>query len=376
MVMTANHKTLYLHIGSEKTGTTSIQVALTACSEALRRSSRAYYPVRTPLFHKIAHFPVVGAFLEPHQIDFVPPSYRVSIADVTQGLRLLAAENSGHSLILSAEHFSSRLRFPKLAFLKGVLKDALPDYSVKIIYHVRSQPSLYCSRFYTFVENFGTDWPRPQDIRSDDPYYNFHGIACEWAHAFGRDNVQVVNYHGGDALSMFSAATTIEFPSDVRSRQIVENASRSYEECRLLECFNSFLAPVDWKNYEGHAERCRLRDQFLAHLGTLSILRTPVSSMLTKGDVEHFMCEFRECNDRLQETFNLDYNLNNYIFEMANRAREGAPLAAPEERGRARPLGLEPEGKVRQSLLRLLLAAMWRLARAHKSASKSGAPRS
>ena len=370
MVMTANHKTLYLHIGSEKTGTTSIQVALTTYSEALRQSSGAYYPVRTPLFRNIGHFPIVGAFLEPDELDFVPPSCRVSIADVRQGLRLLAAENNGHSLILSAEHFSSRLPFRKLALLKEVLKDALPDYSVKIIYYVRSQPSLYCSRFYTFVQNFGTDWPKPQDIKSDDPYYNFQSVACEWAHEFGRDNVQVLNYHGGDAVSMFSAATMIEFPSGIRSKKIVENASLSYEECKLLECFNSLFEPFEWKNYEGHEKRCRLRDQFLAHLGALSILRTPVSSMLTKGDVDHFMCEFRDSNDRLQQIFNLDFNLNNYICEMANRAREATPLAAREENATAGLL-LEQEGKVRQALLRLLLAAMWRLTRTHKGAVRS-----
>ena len=329
-----NHKTLYLHIGSEKTGTTSIQVALTTYSDALRESGGVYYPVRTPLFLDTAHFPLVGAFLEPDELDFVPPACRLSIADVRQSLQLLAAEKNGHSLILSAEHFSSRLPFSKLAILKDVLKEALPDYFVKIIYYVRSQPSLHCSSISTFVKGFGTDWPKPSNIKSDNRYYNYLHVASEWAREFGRENVQVLNFHQGDAVSTFSAATSFEFPSGFRSRKFFENSSLSYEECRLLECVNSLFKPLDWKSYEGFYERCRLRDQFLNHVRGLPILQTPLSSMLTEGDFDHFMCEFRESNDRLQESFNLDFNLNNYICEMKSRAREGALLDAREERAR------------------------------------------
>ena len=360
MSMPMNHKTLYLHIGSEKTGTTSIQVALTTYSEALRQSGGVYYPVRTPLFLDTAHFPLVGAFLEPDELDFVPPACRLSIADVRQSLQLLAAEKNGHSLILSAEHFSSRLPFSKLAILKDVLKEALPDYSVKIIYYVRSQPSLHCSRISTFVQSIWDGLAKTKDIKSDDRYYNYLHVASEWAREFGRENVQVLNFHQGDAVSMFSAATSIEFPSGFRSRKFFENSSLSYEECRLLECFNSLFKPLDWKSYEGFDERCRLRDQFLNHVRGLPILQTPLSSMLTEGDFDHFMCEFRESNDRLQESFNLDFNLNNYICEMKSRAREGALLDAREERARlllesareerARLLQ-ESEGKVsRQSI--------------------------
>ncbi len=338
-----NHKTLYLHIGSEKTGTTSIQVALTTYSEALRQYHGVYYPVRTPLFLDTAHFPLIGGFLEPDELDFVPPPRRLSIADVRQSLQLLAAEKC-HSMILSTEHFSSRLPFSKLAILKDILKEALPDYSVKIIYYVRSQPSLHCSRISTFVKAFGTDWPKPKDIKSDDRYYNYLHVASEWAREFGRENIQVLNFHQGDAVSMFAAATGIELPLGSRSQQFFENSSLSYEECRLLECFNSLFEPLDWKGYEGVEERIRLRKQFLNHVRSLPILQTPLSSMLTEGDFDHFMCEFRESNDRLQESFNLDFNLNHYICEMKSRATEGARL----ERAR---LMLESESKVsRQSI--------------------------
>ena len=324
-----NHKTLYLHIGSEKTGTTSIQVALTTYSEALRQYHGVYYPVRTPLFLDTAHFPLIGGFLEPDELDFVPPPRRLSIADVRQSLQLLAAEKC-HSMILSTEHFSSRLPFSKLAILKDILKEALPDYSVKIIYYVRSQPSLHCSRISTFVKAFGTDWPKPKDIKSDDRYYNYLHVASEWAREFGRENIQVLNFHQGDAVSMFAAATGIELPLGSRSQQFFENSSLSYEECRLLECFNSLFEPLDWKGYEGVEERIRLRKQFLNHVRSLPILQTPLSSMLTEGDFDHFMCEFRESNDRLQESFNLDFNLNHYICEMKSRATEGARLGESE----------------------------------------------
>ena len=342
MSIPTNHKTLYLHIGSEKTGTTSIQFALTTYSEALRQSHGVYYPVRTPLFLDTAHFPLIGGFLEPDELDFVPPPRRLSIADVRQSLQLLAAEKC-HSMILSAEHFSSRLPFSKLAILKDILKEALPDYSVKIIYYVRSQPSLHCSRISTFVKAFGTDWPKPKDIKSDDRYYNYLHVASEWAREFGRENIQVLNFHQGDAVSMFAAATGIELPLGSRSQQFFENSSLSYEECRLLECFNSLFEPLDWKGYEGVEERIRLREQFLNHVRSLPILQTPLASMLTEGDFDHFMCEFRESNDRLQESFNLDFNLNNYICEMKSRATEGARLDAREERAR---LMLESESKV------------------------------
>ena len=272
--MVANPKTLYLHIGAEKTGTTSIQVALTTYSEALRQSSGVYYPVCTPLFFNTAHFPLVGAFLDPSELDFVPPSRRLSIADVRQSLRALNIENDGHTLILSAEHLSSRLPFSKLTILKEVMRETLPDYSIKIIYHVRSQPSLYCSYYSSFVQSFKTGWPKPQSIKSEDRYYDSLNIACEWAHEFGFDNMRVLNFHGGNSISLFSDAVAIAFPGDARAKDFLENPSLSYEECRLLEIINGWFEPFDCTSYDGFDKRQRLRDLFLGHVRTMPISRT------------------------------------------------------------------------------------------------------
>jgi hypothetical protein len=82
MSTTTKPKELILDIGSEKTGSTSIQAALTTSSKALLRSQRVHYSVRTPLFLHAAHFPFTGAFLEPRELDFAPPSFRLSIPDV------------------------------------------------------------------------------------------------------------------------------------------------------------------------------------------------------------------------------------------------------------------------------------------------------
>jgi hypothetical protein len=352
--MPKNHKTLSRHIGSEKTGTTAIQRALTTYSKALRKFRGVYYPVRTPLFLDHAHFPLVGAFLEAEELNFVPPSCRLSLADVTQCLQLLGKENKGHSLILSAEHFSSRLPFAKLALLKNVLKEALPDYAIKIIYHVRSQPSVYCSRYSTSVRNFEAAWPRPRDINGEDRYYNFFNVAFEWAREFGRDNIEVLDFHSSDAISLFSAAAAIELPASFASSKGLENASLSYEECELLRLFNAWFEPLDFKSYEGIDSRVRLRDLFLRHVENIAISRTPTEATLTEADLEHFLCEFRESNDRLQSIFNLDFNLNAYVVEMAARAREKT-IANGRPRSATRPLLLELEGTVRRVVLGMLL---------------------
>jgi hypothetical protein len=77
---------------------------------------------------------------------------------------------------------------------------------------MRDQASLYWAHFSTWVKGFGTAWLKPQYFNRDARHYNFLAVALEWAEQFGHDNIRVLNFHDGNAVSLFAEAAGFELP--------------------------------------------------------------------------------------------------------------------------------------------------------------------
>ena len=185
-----------LHIGTEKTGTTTLQHAL----------ARA----REPLVEHGFRFPLLGA--GHAQVALVTYAKSAgAVADLPalggQGReetreafdarieRELAAEVAAHpeaTFILSSEHASSRLNDAvSIARLKALLDRHFQHIEVMI--YLRRWDRMAISAHSTFVRNGHTE-PFTFAYFRDSSYLDYAGMLARWSQAFGKDRLFVGLY--------------------------------------------------------------------------------------------------------------------------------------------------------------------------------------
>ena len=313
-----------LHIGAEKTGTKSIQQYFSDRHRGLWHSHRVFYPARGPLFLGSAHFPILTAFLPRESMQFVPPGMSITPEQVGAELRSISrllkdGSPAPHSILLSAEHFSSRLKGDGIRRLASLLREALPDYRTTIVYQVRSQDGFYSASVSTHLKSAGTGWPSPDSARKGT-FYDHFAVAEEWAEAFGREHVRIVNFHKDDAIrAMLSivapAAAEIAVPGKYRN-----NRSLSWEQARILQTINGIFGPPD--SHRMMVFRVNYNERVISHLETAPIQRTALTDILPEFELQMFRTEFGASNDRLQQVYRTDFNLNDYMTA-TNHGRRG-----------------------------------------------------
>lgn len=311
----STNKTLIVHIGSEKTGSKSIQRSLSrSCHDALRRRG-VLYPKQSSLFLRNAHYPIVSPFLDPADLDFVEIGNRLTRDSLHAGLALLRQHTDVDTIVLSAEHLSSRLQQRQIEELGAILRAALPDHRIRILYHVRSQSTQYCAGTSTYLKTFGIAYKLPADVEKSERFFNHFNVACEWASVFGKDNITINNYHDSDALSLFYASLGFDDKALPIRRPLKQNISLSREEAAVLLAVNTAFGKADFAHESLIRVRRRVQRMLIMHLRTVLPVRTPFTSVLRAADWLHFRREFAESNDRLQEAFGLDFNLNDHMSE-------------------------------------------------------------
>lgn len=182
-------KKLYLHIGFEKTGTSSIQYFCFHNNEYLK-SNHIIYPndPKNPLVLGYSHWPVVAAFLRNK--NFVPKAKQLDISQLMIEIKHLYDNlNKKDQLILSAEPFHSHFSKSEIKKIKKYFSEY---FDIKIIAYIREQSSAYESYISTLIrggvffdlENFSM------------VYLNFKGKQFQnysnikhWANVFGKKNL-------------------------------------------------------------------------------------------------------------------------------------------------------------------------------------------
>lgn len=186
-------KKLILHIGTEKTGTTTIQHFCHQNRELLEEQG-FYYPKIG--FCDFAHFSLVAPF---HPIDnggrrleFAPEgTYRVE--EEWNPIKELFHSHENITVLISAEHFSSRLKSAGIERLKETINWLGDDVDVEILMFVRRQDEFFSSWYSTHIKaggrftlneafdiNFYQNW-----------FYDYFYIAEQWAKIFGKDSIKI-----------------------------------------------------------------------------------------------------------------------------------------------------------------------------------------
>lgn len=227
-----------IHIGTEKTGTTTLQNALKSADATLRAHGIAY--LSTPgrddsraLAAACLAKPGRDEYLRKEGVDTAEKlaAFRDEVfADVRT--RIAEQPDNCHTVVISSEHFHSRLRTREsLQHLQTCL--ALAVDRIRVVCYLRRQVDVATSLYSTLLKTGGTatlEQAVRQVCHPENHYYNYQAMLDLWAGAFGPDALDVRRFgpehlEGGSIVSDFLhqlsiPATAIPQPESKRNRSI------------------------------------------------------------------------------------------------------------------------------------------------------------
>lgn len=287
-------KSVIIHIGGEKTGTTTLQHFLTRNASKLRRYG-FYYPSETEniCFEYIAHFPVVASLIET-KVDFVGQRRRKTLPLVREALAGIISA-ADETVILSCEHFSSRLdRVRQLE----MLREALPVDEVKVLYYIREPTDLALAYWSTIVRCGGRHTFNSNFVRPENRYYNHLETIKLWSTVFGASNVIVREFNRSSGDIRASFCTFLGVP--LADMELVTDQNQSLDVLRLevLRHLNCFL-PSFHESEHGWRRGQEIRKFVVDHIPE----GQPLSALMTDDERTHIKTLFYEVHKEIDERY-------------------------------------------------------------------------
>lgn len=244
---------LYLHIGTEKTGTTSIQSFLDVNKTVLSKHG----------FHVLEcggrenHRAIPSYCMADNHYDDFFLNQQIDNLEKKQQFRekiyqafveeMESLDNDIHSVIISSEHFHSRLKNIETV---ETFKHLIANYfsEIKIICYLREQSSLVSSLYSTAIKagenvNFSSFVQRCSE---NNPYYNYHLFLGMWSAVFSQDSLDVrvfskEAFYNHDLLDDFCSAIDNKLLSFADKQIEIENQSLSTFGLLLGRAVNSIF---------------------------------------------------------------------------------------------------------------------------------------
>ncbi len=207
-------RNLYLHIGCEKTGTTSIQDCL-YMNQANLRSNGYYFLQSMGNYNnrKLACYSIEDKVNDDLYVSLIKEfgdreKMRKHIVEELEN-EIENIDSEIQNVIISSEHFSSRLfSTQEIQSLKNLLDNFFEE--IKIICYFREQSKTCQSLFSTGIKSGSSNNFEYyiDQCNLQNPYYNYLNIAKVWADVFGRSNLKIriferKNFKNGSVLNDF-----------------------------------------------------------------------------------------------------------------------------------------------------------------------------
>jgi len=240
-------KVLYLHIGTEKTGSTALQTVSGKNRDTLMRHG-ILYP-RTPGERNHVKLTVFAAdgpnTLNLRRLAGLVPDdkYKSFKAHFADELRSEVLASQCTRIYLSNEHLSSRLISAQEVRRLATIVRPLADV-VKIVVYLRPQPELFLSSYSTAIKAGRTKALEPPK-ETQDHRYNYERKLSLWAEVFGEENVNVRIYDrntlvGGDVVKDFFSIMAYEPGLDIKIPTTL-NARLDHIALQFLLEFNKYV---------------------------------------------------------------------------------------------------------------------------------------
>lgn len=302
-------KTLYLHIGTHKTGTTSIQRALKSNQELLRKKSLTYFSKRP----NGSNYHNINSWFENY-----PKSITNGTCSIKKNLKKLSIEISKieNNIILSGEAFSYIIFKEELLLLKDEFRKYFTD--IKIIIYLRRQDTQAVSHHNQSSKSFQRPsqlfWANQFYVFKDDQkhvksYLNYYEKINMWADIFGEENI---------IIRIFDKKTLINI--DV-----------------VNDFFNILGIDYQQDNFSKNESNCLEKTKIGLLANQVGIKNGPLREIINKNiksdnkllpkreDAIKFYNQFRESNILLNNRFNIS-DINEAIFDedFSNYPEEGS----------------------------------------------------
>jgi hypothetical protein len=187
---------IIFHIGLEKTGTDSFQRFCKDNYQLLKQYS-VLYPIQSFAFYKVNHEPLVACYL-PYEVFGIATSVHQRVA-VLRSLMTEFHKESAETILISAEHFSSRFSETEIRQLASDFADYDCRIAVVVREHSSRMYSAYCqsvlSGSHMTIDEFCDSTFHP-----NCRYARYKETIVSWEHTFGKENICVYCYRPGESI--------------------------------------------------------------------------------------------------------------------------------------------------------------------------------
>ena len=298
--MTAIRTTL--HIGGEKTGTTSLQYFLSWNRDALLKQGILYSAAPGRVNHVLLAIygsPEVNTEDLKTQVGIGTQSaLNAMLSTLPDALEAEVAESGCREILLSNEHCSSRLLSE--TSVKRI-RELIARFSseVRVVMYLRRQDELLLSAYSTAVSS-GRTVPLQIPSGRDLQYYDFAEILDRWAKVFGEENITARVYDpetlvGGDVIDDFVDLIGAKSPPGGLVRPAARlNSSLDSRVTELLRIFNERMPPPGRDQKEPNGPTV---------VAALQILSGPSGGRLNDREFDDFLRQFDRSNTEVARRF-------------------------------------------------------------------------
>ncbi|KUR78740.1 hypothetical protein [Novosphingobium sp. Fuku2-ISO-50] len=303
---------IILHIGLEKTGSTSIQMFLDD-QKALLRSQGMFASGCLGWYnHKLlaAYAMADGSRdIAVTSAGIDGPESHQAFRARTRGHVLAEIERTdAHRYLISSEDLSRLTSLDDVRRVHDLMSEICTR--IRVIVFLRRQDRLAVSRYYSLLINGGLPpsvFPAPDQAA----YYDYAGVIEPWAEVFGTGAIRIVHYpeaaaaQGFDAIGAFCRAAGIVLPVDWQPPARRENVSLDLVSQTILEAMN------------GHSDVLKEKASGKRLLKLLQVADGGVSGQfVSAAEARAFYERYALGNARLARNFELPYPFFDDDFSM------------------------------------------------------------
>jgi hypothetical protein len=318
---------IIIHIGTEKTGTSSIQEFLHRNRKQLNKNG--YYYLRSPGLRnhrKLAHLVMSSEKKDLFTIQNKIEEHNARALWKQKTVNAIYSElssipNTIHTVVVSSEHFHSRLTNElELKELKSLFEDVFDPCNFQIVCYLRRQDKLAVSLHSTRLKiNYDSKRIFP-DVTENNHYYNYEKMLSLWAKTFGQKclNVRLFEknlFINRDLLEDFLSTVNIGFDERyIRTKE--QNISlTSKQRFLMIEINRDKMIPFKFRQ---SIKRYILED--------ISDRYKDRGFSVSAKSAKEFYFLFKESNNSVAKTF---FNRQSLFDESFNDEGNDADLPDP-----------------------------------------------
>jgi hypothetical protein len=226
---------IYVHIGTPKTGTTTLQRFLCKNEKNLLDLGYLYPQSGRPSYYPIAHYNLAHAMRFQEKIYAKHAGRWEDLSSQFSDLHREIEQKKPSNVIVSSESFGKRSEYIEK------LQEEFSRYDVKILVYLREQKDFLTSYYIESIKQGSSK--NFEDFLCDEwnigDYYNY---LLPWSNSFGKENVTVrilkKNKLKGNLFEDFLASVGIKNPSKFDMNITNHNISPPAKAVNLLRYLN------------------------------------------------------------------------------------------------------------------------------------------